>query len=399
MDFDNAADAYEDIFIKNRMLSLQNSSNYMYAKVIEIFRYEGLPPTLPKRILEGAVTRGGGAVVYEYEGELFVTDTLPGGQMNLYGEATEVRFEHRVGNVQESLTRTIGVDAVLVRNDAHMIGLDPIITEYSIMQAQAKITMVRNFVDLRGNYIIQAKDENAYRGAEEYLRAVNRGDLGIILAEEFAEMDGIVVHSTPISNNPATQTIELFQYVQSLYYSELGITLNNNMKREYVSDSEIEKSSGMPLIYNMLACRQEAVRDIKALFGVDITVSLSSEWNDEMEADNEPQVEAEAGEPSEAPQEESGGGGDEPGTDAPDAPEEEPDAQAEEPQPQHEPEVEEVSSEELIEATEALIGEEVDHGEEADGGAPADSGDAEADSRQDDEEGAGVAPEEGDDED
>lgn len=399
MNLNNAGDLYEDVFINNRLLSLQNSSNYMYAKVIEIFRYEGLPLTLPKRVLESAVTRGGGAVVYEYEGDLFVTDQLPGTQPNLYGDASEIRFEHRVGPIQETLTRTIGVDAVLVRNDALMIGLNPLITEYSIMQAQAKITMIRNLVDLRGNYIIQAKDENAYRSALEYENSIRRGDTAIILAEEFDAMEGIVVHSTPISNNPATQTIELFQYIQSLYYSELGITLNNNMKREYVSDSEMEKSSGMPLIYNMLACRQEAVRDIKALFGVDITVALSGEWNDEVEIDNANEAMATAEEePGSDPEEVRGDvPGDEAGAEAGD--EAEAEVPVEDNEDSEEPEVEEVSSEELIEATEALIGEEVEHEQEADSDPATDGGDPEADPDPDDESRPGVEAKEDDDED
>ena len=407
MNLDNVGDLYEDVFIKNRLVSLQNTSNYMYAKVTEIFHYEGLPLTLPKRILEGCVTKNGAAVVYEYEGDLFVTDQLPGTQPNLYQEATLVTINHRVGQINEHITRTIGIDAVLVRNDALSIGLDPIITEFAILSAQAKITMIRNLVDLRGNYIIQAKDENAYKSALEYENAIRRGDTAIILAEEFDSMEGLVVHSTPISNNPATQTIELFQYIQSYYYSELGIELNNNMKREYVSDSEIEKSSGMPLIHNMLNLRQEAVRDIKALFGVDITVSLSSEWKDEREEEDGTQVGAEEGQPGEAEAEP----GAEPGAEAEADPEAEAEAESEaeveagvETDPGAddgaaavEPEAEEVTKQELVDATEALLGQEVED-EEADNDPVADEGDPEADSDEDEAERDGVEPEEGDDE-
>ncbi len=398
MNLDNVGDLYEDVFIKNRLVSLQNTSNYMYAKVTEIFHYEGLPLTLPKRILEGCVTKNGAAVVYEYEGDLFVTDQLPGTQPNLYQEATSVTINHRVGQVNEHITRTIGIDAVLVRNDALSIGLDPIITEFAILSAQAKITMIRNLVDLRGNYIIQAKDENAYKSALEYENAIRRGDTAIILAEEFDSMEGLVVHSTPISNNPATQTIELFQYIQSYYYSELGIELNNNMKREYVSDSEIEKSSGMPLIHNMLNLRQEAVRDIKALFGVDITVSLSSEWKDEGGTEDGAQVGTEEGQPGEAEAEP----GAEPGTEV--EPEAEADAEAEaetevgseDGAANVEPEAEEVTEQELVEATEALLGEKVED-EEADDDPAADDADPEADGDEDEAERDGVDPEARDD--
>lgn len=379
MPIENVGDLYEDVFINNRLISLQNTSNYMYAKVTEIFRYEGLPLTLPKRILELCVTKNGAAVVYEYDGELFVTDELPGTEPNLYQEETEVSINHRVGSVNERITRTIGVDAVLFRNDSLSIGLDPIITEFSILSAQAKITMIRNLVDLRGNYIIQAKDENAYKSALEYERAIRRGDTAIILAEEFSDMEGIVVHSTPISNNPATQTVELFQYIQSYYYSELGIELNNNMKREYVSDTEIEKSSGMPLIHNMLELRREAVRDIKALFGVDITVSLSSEWKDqEEEESNGPQVGTEGGKSEELEAGDATGTGT-----APQVGTETGTETGSETGTGTEAEVEEeVTREELVDATEALLGKEVDD-EEVEDDSAADDSDSDANSDED----------------
>lgn len=413
MNLNDIGDVYEDVFINNRQVSLQNTMNYMHAKVTEIFHYDGLPLTLPKRILESVVTKNGAAVVYEYDGNLFVTDTLPSSKPTIYQEAVEVRINHRVGTVNEQLIRTIGVDAVLVRNDSHCIGLDPIITEFAIMTAQAKITMMRNLVDLRGNYIIQAKDENAYRSALEYEKAVRRGDTAVIMAEEFDTMEGLVVHSTPIANNPATQTIELFQYIQSYYYSELGIELNNNMKREYVSDSEIEKSSGMPLIHNMLNLRQEAVRDIKALFGVDITVSLSSEWKE----DQETPVESEMGqeEPDadgaevEVPADEQSTDPSEPTEETPEDPTAEgetdeagnPESESDEDvaddgSPLVEPEVEPVTAAELEAATEALTGEEVKH--EAEDDSTADESDTESDVSEDEAERDELETEEGDDE-
>ena len=399
MDLNNAGDLYEDIFIKNRILNVQNTVSRIYAKLREVFRYEGLPLTLPKRILEGALLKTGGAVVYEYEGNLFVSDARPGGKTNLYDENVEVTIEHRNAGGTERLTRNIGVDAVFVRNDSENMGVDDLVTEYAVFMAQAKITMLGNFTNLRNPVRIHAKDENSYRSGLEYEKALRRGDTAILMAEEFDTMEGIEALLTPIGTNTVTQTIEQIQYIQSFYYSEFGINLNNNMKREYVSESEMEKSSGMPLIINMLASREEAVRDIKALFGVDITVTLSNEWDDEQEADNDEALGAEGEEP------EGTDGDEQPGEPEPEAEAEEPGEEPEgedadeavAPEPR-EPEVEEVSAEELIEATEALLGEEVEHDEEADGDSAADDPDPESDSGTDEESGSDVEAEEDDDE-
>ena len=359
------ANALEDILIRNRLVSMQNRLDYLHVKVLEIFHYSDLDLTLPKRILESRVTQDGFTVVYEHEGNLFCTQTMPSGKEDVYGEHHEVHFTHSNEGESIDMTRTIGVDAVMVRNDAALIGLDPLLTEFALMEAQANITVLDNFMTLRTNRIIQAKDEASYASALEYEQQIRDGAPAVIMAEEFDAMEGINVHSTPIPSNAASQTIELFQYISSRYYSELGIVLNNNMKSQYVNEAELGKSTGMPLIYNMLACRQEAVDEINALFGRDIKVSLSEEWNDEMEADEAPVAPAEE-EPVEAPVEET---------------------------PEETPE-ESHSTEEVQAAADALIGEE----NEAADDSTSDDTDSESDTDEDDEEGRGVDAKEDDDE-
>ena len=380
------ANSIEDILIRNRLVSMQNRLDYLHVKVLEIFHYTNLDLTLPKRILESRLTQDGYSVVYEHEGNLYCTQTMPSGKEDVYGECHEVHFTHSNEGETIDMSRTIGVDAVLIRNDAALIGLDPLLTEFALMEAQANITVLDNFMTLRTNRIIQAKDEASYASAIEYEQQIRDGAPAVIMAEEFDMMDGINVHSTPIPSNAASQTIELFQYISSRYYSELGIVLNNNMKSQYVNEAELGKSTGMPLIYNMLACRQEAVDEINALFGRDIKVYLSEEWNDELEKDNTPVAPVE--ETPEAPVEET------PTEETPEAPveetpaEETPEAQVEEtPEETH-------SAEEVQAAADALIGEE----NEATDDSTSDDADSEADTDEDGGEGRDVASKEDDDE-
>ena len=373
------ANALEDILIRNRLVSMQNRLDYLHVKVLEIFHYSGLDLTLPKRILESRVTQDGFTVVYEHEGNLYCTQTMPSGKEDVYGEHHEVHFTHSNEGESIDMTRTIGVDAVMVRNDAALIGLDPLLTEFALMEAQANITVLDNFMTLRTNRIIQAKDEASYASALEYEQQIRDGAPAVIMAEEFDAMEGINVHSTPIPSNAASQTIELFQYISSRYYSELGIVLNNNMKSQYVNEAELGKSTGMPLIYNMLACRQEAVDEINALFDRDIKVSLSEEWNDEMEADDAPVAPAEE-EPVEAPAEEE----------PVEAPAEEEPVEA----PVEETPEETHSTEEVQAAADALIGEE----NEAADDSTSDDAVSESYTDEDGEEGRGVDAKEDDDE-
>lgn len=381
------ANALEDFLIRNRLVSMQIRLDYLHVKVLEIFHYSDLDLTLPKRILESRVTQDGFTVVYEHEGNLYCTQTMPSGKEDVYGEHHEVHFTHSNEGESIDMTRTIGVDAVMVRNDTALIGLDPLLTEFALMEAQANITVLDNFMTLRTNRIIQAKDEASYASALEYEQQIRDGAPAVIKAEEFDVMEGINVHSTPIPSNAASQTIELMQYISSRYYSELGIVLNNNMKSQYVNETELGKSTGMPLIYNMLACRQEAVDEINALFGRDIKVALSEEWNDEMEADEAPVTPAE--EDPEAPVEEGPVEGEADETPA----EEEPVEAPVEETPEETPE-ETHSTEEVQTAADALIGEE----NEAADDSTSDDANSESDTDEDVEEGRGVDAKEDDDE-
>ena len=393
------ANSLEDFLIRDRLVSMQNRIDYLHVKVLEIFRYTNLDLTLPKRILESRLTQDGFSVVYEHEGNLYCTQTMPSGKEDVYGECHEVHFTHSNEGESITMTRTIGVDAVMIRNDAARIGLDPLLTEFALMESQANITVLDNFMTLRTNRIIQAKDEASFASALEYEQQIRDGAPAVILAEEFDEMMGVNVHSTPIPTNAASQTIELFQYISSRYYSELGIVLNNNMKSQYVNEAELGKSTGMPLIYNMLACRQEAVDEINALFGRDIKVVLSEEWNDELEKDSTPVAPVE--ETPVAPVEETTA------EETPVAPveettvEETPVAPVEETTAEETPEapVEETpeethTAEEVTDAAEAMIGEEnvptVD--------STSDDADSESDTVQGDEEGHDVEVEKDDDE-
>lgn len=381
------ANTLEDILIRSRLVSMQNRLDYLHVKVLEIFHYTGLDLTLPKRILESRVTQDGFTVVYEHGGNLYCTQTMPSGKEDVYGEHHEVHFTHSNEGESIDMTRTIGVDAVMVRNDAALIGLDPLLTEFALMEAQANITVLDNFMTLRTNRIIQAKDEASYASALEYEQQIRDGAPAVIMAEEFDMMEGINVHSTPIPSNAASQTIELFQYISSRYYSELGIVLNNNMKSQYVNEAELGKSTGMPLIYNMLACRQEAVDEINALFGRDIKVTLSEEWNDELETDAEPVTPVE--ETPEAPVEEEPVSSLEASDEAPvEAPvEEEPVEAPEETTDTH-------TAEEVADAANAMIGEDDVSTDDSD----SDDADSESDTVEDDEEGRGVEAKEDDDE-
>jgi hypothetical protein len=82
------------------------------------------------------------------------------------------------------------------------------------------------------------------------------------------------------SSNDIMQLIELKQYQLAQWYIELCINANYNMKREAINENEanMNEDALLPLIDQMLNCRQMAVKEMNSLFGLNIEVDLSSSW-------------------------------------------------------------------------------------------------------------------------
>ena len=356
----NAADTLEDVFVNSRLVSYQTSLEYNLAKVTRVFDYRGLDLTLPRNVLESHLTQLGSAVVYELDGDLFVAPPdLSGEDEDLYGRPTRARVDH----LGERLDLRLGVDAVLVLNDSSSKGLVPMLTELALMEGQIKITLHRALINLRTNYIMEARDENTRRGVEEFERQLRAGDLAVLFSDSpMPEIEGASVHNTAAPQGTAEQIVAVSQYIVAKYYGELGININNNMKSQYVNQEEIASSTGLPLLYDMLECRKEAVRDINALFGREVEVAVSDMWDDEIKekSDDEQglgEQEPDEGEPDEGAADGPTDGEADGGADEAD--------EAEEPEEADEP-LEEATREEVIEAAEALQGEEADNDEEAD---------------------------------
>ena len=94
-------------------------------------------------------------------------------------------------------------------------------------------------------------------------------------------LDGIKTANLSVqSSNTIIQLIELQQYLKASWFNEIGLNANFNMKREYLSTEELRASTDtlLPLIDDMLACRQEAIESVNSTYGTNIAVKKNSAW-------------------------------------------------------------------------------------------------------------------------
>lgn len=253
---------------------------YMLARTQSMFEYQGLPDTIPQRILEFALQTTGYTAISEVDGQLYalLRGSL-GGEPNPYYLPTKYVYSNPVLGSSKALT--IGEDCVLVPNDSYLVGLLPLFRRYASQLAENDLTISIATIMSRLSALLSTPDDKTRKAAEKYLADIVKGDLGVIAEGAFLEGIKVQPCATSGSANQITQLIELQQYLKAGWYNDLGLQSNYNMKREAINSNEaqLNEQSLLPLVDDMLRCRRLAVEEVNKKYGTNITVDLYSSWD------------------------------------------------------------------------------------------------------------------------
>ena len=259
---------------------------YMLDRTRRMFRYDGLPETIPERSLE---------LMLQTHGCIAFTDKTPNGELycffgSLGGKPDPYYMPTTfiVANPGLNFSKTLKIDedCVVMPSDSLYMLLLPLLSTYCYMLAENELTI--NVVDVlaRSALVFKADDEREKTSAEQYIADLKNGKLSVITSDKLIGSDG--VDAQPGATDSAavmTHLIEMEQYFKAAMFNELGLNANWNAKRETITSSEtlLNSDTLLPLIDDMLQCRQEAVDKINKMFGTNITVSFNSAWEDNQE--------------------------------------------------------------------------------------------------------------------
>ena len=255
---------------------------YMLNRTSIMFKYHGLPDTLPARELERALQAGGFAVIADLE-ENGLCAYGPmycglGGEPDIYGNPTIATISNPVLN--KSYNLRIGEECILVRNDPAQMGLYPLLLKYCTMLHENEITMVMANVNRRVQAIISASDDATMESAKKFIIDLYAGKLSAI--GEAKLFEGLKVSPMASTGSaPMKDLVEYEQYIKASMFNELGLSANYNMKRErFTRDEAITNNEALyPLVDAMLESRREALEQVNEKYGTDITVELNSAWD------------------------------------------------------------------------------------------------------------------------
>lgn len=280
---------YAPFDLKNKTYAGSVYVRYMFNRTLRMFEYENLPETITAFNMERLLQVGGHCAGTMVDGKPYLLTGGLGGEPDAYYLPTEYTVANPALRFDKTLK--IGVDCVLFKNDSLIMGLKPMFNRYATLLAENDITLYLASINTRIQTLITADDDSTKASAEEFIRHIVMGDLGIIAGNAF--LDGI--KSLPYlqsGHNQITQLIELEQYLKAGWFNDIGLQANYNMKREAINSNEAQLNNDalFPLIDDMEQCRKEAIEQFNEMYGFDIKVKRAGVWEsneEEMKAEVE----------------------------------------------------------------------------------------------------------------
>lgn len=270
--------------------NVRTMTNYDLNRLTQMFKYKGLPDTVTKRDLELLVMTKGFGTWAEYGGNVYCLLSSLGGERNQNYMPTISIIANPYLNFNAELE--IDKNCVVMPNDSMYVGVLPILVKHNTMLAENELTI--NIVDIisRVNDFLVANDDKAQKSAEKFIQDLIKGKIGVIAESGFMDNIRTLNTSSGSTSKPISEFIELEQYFKGSKYNELGLKSQFNMKREALnsSESELNDSVLLPLVDDMLECRQIAIDKVNKMFGLNITVEFNSAWED---MEEEPQEQEE----------------------------------------------------------------------------------------------------------
>ena len=279
-------------YVKDKKSSAKAYYRYLLTRLLRMFQYKNLPDTIPHEILDRYLFENGIALITKVNDKLRVFYGNLGGPQDVYYRPTtfivsnphlkvdgEI-FSANIPVFECETDNSVGQPTgVLMRNDTDWIGLHPLLSRYAYLMSENTLTLRTADVMLRIIALLTAKTDKERASAIEYLKSIEKGELGVIGESSFHE--GVDMQSPPSNNGSyLTQFIEYQQYLKGSFYNEIGLSANYNMKREAIGkgESTLDEDALLPLCDNMLKCRQEDLQRVNDMFGTNITVEFSSSW-------------------------------------------------------------------------------------------------------------------------
>ena len=284
--------------LRNKEQSLSDFFNQTLNKTLQMFEYQNL--TLPVIQFEKQLQINGYTVVFEHNGMLYCNAaSLAGNEKSAYGEPTQALVN--IPALSLSKTFELGKDAVLVKNDFLMTGLQNIILSKGTQIIENRLTMYLKNVLSRAPFSITATSDKSILSAQTFVNKLINGEFAIIGEDSFLK-DVDINTLNQVQSSVMQDLINYQTYLYGQLYNELGLPSLTFEKNERMNEKEIDSQTATirPLVDNMFLCRQKGLQEMNKLFNGNSQIELGSVWNNLKNETKDTKPKDEANEANEA---------------------------------------------------------------------------------------------------
>lgn len=251
--------------------------------VLGIYKYTGLPKSLPAREILMNLIMTGHAVIFQNGTDLVTTKTVLF-DFDLYYRPTKATF----GNVRiNSRTLNLGVDSEVVylnhiegnvlTNQAVDSGLRSFILRYARQLADIESTANIYSVNMRATSFPVASDDITREQVENFYNKLVLGERAVITDNMIIECFRNVEIANRITNDTLNDILIARDKVLANFFQDIGVKYRQEQKKAQLTEDEVEADEQLLVIdvEQMREVQQEGFDRVNDLFGTDIKVSIN----------------------------------------------------------------------------------------------------------------------------
>lgn len=263
--------------IRDKSKRINDLVKYTLSRTSMMFKWNGLPETIPQRMIELYLQTNGNVCVTKVNDNLYAFIGGLGGEPNPYYMPTLYTIANPALHYDANLK--IDDECIVFPSDTMYTGLLPLIQKYATLIVENELSLYINLINARVPAIVGADSSGVADSANMLFTDIEKGKLGVVATNQFFEGLKSLPYSATASHT-LTDLLEIEQYLKASLFNEIGLQSNFNMKRERLTDDEtaLNETALLPLIDDMLNQRKIGANKVNEMYGTSITVELDSGW-------------------------------------------------------------------------------------------------------------------------
>lgn len=274
----------------------------LYRELAQMFKWEGLPQTVPQDYLERNLVKYGYVMYYEEEniGQDILRAEVVGWNRHELPVSARTFTPTTTGEVTPQITRSIKrladhsdaisqfdktKDCVLIRNMQYGQSCGEIVEHFAIRLGLAQQAFDTNLLWANVPYIFQTSSDDTKLSIEKMFSDIFSGK-PFIISDKDLYKDNTDRAGVPSGINfIAKDLMDVKREIMMDFRQTVGFNTAGVDKAERVNTLEIQANDQHTesVVHIMLSQRQQAAEDINAFFGTNISVSLLAEQQDAYE--------------------------------------------------------------------------------------------------------------------